>query len=48
LALTATVYYVDLSRGTIETKILPEDVYRKYPGSSVLRVPPLAADPHRR
>jgi len=36
LALTATVYHVDLSRGTIETKILPEDVYRKYPGGSSL------------
>jgi aldehyde:ferredoxin oxidoreductase len=36
LALTATVFHVDLSRGTIETKILPEDVYRKYPGGSAL------------
>jgi len=36
MALTATVYYVDLSRGTVETKILPEDVYRKYPGGSAL------------
>jgi aldehyde:ferredoxin oxidoreductase len=36
LALTATVYYVDLTRGTIETKTLPEDVYRKYPGGSAL------------
>jgi len=36
LALTATVYHVDLSRGTVETKTLPEDVYRKYPGGSAL------------
>jgi aldehyde:ferredoxin oxidoreductase len=36
LALTATVFYVDLTRGTIETKTLPEDVYRKYPGGSAL------------
>ena len=36
MALTATVFHVDLSRGTIETKILPEDVYRKYPGGSSL------------
>src|ERR1043166_5913687 len=36
MALTATVYHVDLSRGTVETKTLPEDVYRKYPGGSAL------------
>jgi aldehyde:ferredoxin oxidoreductase len=36
LALTATVFHVDLSRGTIETKTLPEEVYRKYPGGSSL------------
>jgi aldehyde:ferredoxin oxidoreductase len=36
LALTATVYHVDLTGGTIETKVLPEDVYRKYPGGSAL------------
>lgn len=36
MALTATVYHVDLTRGIIETKTLPEDVYRKYPGGSVL------------
>ena len=36
VSLTATVYHVDLSRGTIETKVLPEDVYRKYPGGSAL------------
>ncbi len=51
LSLTATVYHVDLSRGTIETKILPEDVYRKYPGGSalaaylVLQSMPAGADP---
>jgi aldehyde:ferredoxin oxidoreductase len=36
LALTATVYHVDLTRGTVETKTVPEDVYRKYPGGSAL------------
>jgi aldehyde:ferredoxin oxidoreductase len=36
LALTATVFHVDLTRGTIETKTLPEDVYRKHPGGSSL------------
>jgi aldehyde:ferredoxin oxidoreductase len=36
LALTATVYHVDLTRGTITTSTLPEDVYRKYPGGSAL------------
>jgi aldehyde:ferredoxin oxidoreductase len=36
LALTATVYHVDLSRGTVEVRTLPEDVYRKYPGGSAL------------
>jgi aldehyde:ferredoxin oxidoreductase len=36
LALTATVHHVDLSRGTIETRTLPEDVYRQYPGGSAL------------
>jgi len=51
LALTATVYHVDLTRGTIETKTLPEDVYRKYPGGSalaaylVLQAIPVGADP---
>jgi aldehyde:ferredoxin oxidoreductase len=38
LALTATVHHVDLSRGTVEMKTLPEDVYRKYPGGSALAV----------
>jgi len=51
LALTATVYHVDLGRGTIETKTLPEDVYRKYPGGSalaaylLLQSIPVGADP---
>jgi aldehyde:ferredoxin oxidoreductase len=51
LALTATVYHVDLSRGTIETKTLPEDIYRKYPGGSslaaylLMQTIPAGADP---
>jgi aldehyde:ferredoxin oxidoreductase len=51
LALTATVHHVDLSRGTVETKTLPDDVYRKYPGGSalaaylVLKQIPAGADP---
>jgi aldehyde:ferredoxin oxidoreductase len=51
LALTATVYHVDLGRGTIEKRTLPEDVYRKYPGGSalaaylVLQAIPRGADP---
>ena len=51
MALTATVYHVDLTRGTIETKTLPEDVYRKYPGGSalasylLLQTMPAGADP---
>jgi aldehyde:ferredoxin oxidoreductase len=51
LALTATVYHVDLTRGTVETKTLPEDVYRKYPGGSalaaylLLQAMPKGADP---
>ena len=36
MAPTATVYHVDLTLGTIETKTLREDVYRKYPGGSAL------------
>jgi aldehyde:ferredoxin oxidoreductase len=36
LALTATVYHVDLTRSAIETKTIPEDVYRRYPGGSAL------------
>jgi aldehyde:ferredoxin oxidoreductase len=51
LALTATVYHVDLTRGTIDTKTVPEDVYRKYPGGSalaaylVMQAIPKGADP---
>ena len=51
MALTATVYQVDLSRGRVETTTLPEDVYRKYPGGSalaaylVLQAIPRGADP---
>ena len=51
MALTATVYHVDLTRGTVETKTLPEDVYRKYPGGSalaaylLLQSIPVGADP---
>lgn len=36
MALTATVYYVDLTRGYIDVRTLPEDVYRTYPGGSAL------------
>ncbi len=36
MALTATVYHVDLTRSTIETRTLPEGIYRKYPGGSAL------------
>ena len=32
MALTATVFHVDLTSGHIETETIPEDVYRKYPG----------------
>jgi aldehyde:ferredoxin oxidoreductase len=51
LALTATVYHVDLTRGTVEARTLPEDVYRKYPGGSALaaylvtQAIPAGADP---
>jgi len=51
LALTATVYHVDLTRGTIETKTIPEEIYRQYPGGSslaaylVLQSIPKGADP---
>ncbi len=36
MALTATVYHVDLTQGRIETTTIPEDVYRRYPGGSAL------------
>jgi aldehyde:ferredoxin oxidoreductase len=51
LALTATVHHVDLTRGTVETRTLAEDVYRKYPGGSalaaylVMQTIPAGADP---
>ena len=51
MAITATVYHVDLTRGTIETKTLPEEVYRKYPGGSslaaylLMQSIPVGADP---
>jgi aldehyde:ferredoxin oxidoreductase len=51
LALTATIYHVDLTRGTIETRTLPEELYRKFPGGSalaaylVLEAMPAGADP---
>jgi len=51
VALTAAVYHVDLTRGTVETKTLPEDIYRKYPGGSalaaylLLQSIPVGADP---
>src|SRR5215475_10134654 len=51
LTLTATVHHVDLTRGSVETRILPEDVYRKYPGGSalaaylLLQTMPSGADP---
>ncbi len=36
MALTATVFHVDLTRGSIETRTIPEQVYRQYPGGSAL------------
>jgi aldehyde:ferredoxin oxidoreductase len=36
VGITATVYHVDLTAGRIETKTIPEDIYRKYPGGSAL------------
>jgi aldehyde:ferredoxin oxidoreductase len=36
LGLTATVHHVDLTRGTVTTRTVPEDVYRRYPGGSAL------------
>ena len=51
MGLTATVYHVDLTRGTVATRTVPEDVYRRYPGGSALaayllwqHIPP-GADP---
>jgi len=51
MATTATVFHVDLTRGTVETRTIAEDVYRKYPGGSalaaylVLERIPAGADP---
>jgi aldehyde:ferredoxin oxidoreductase len=48
---TATIFHVDLTRGTIEKQTLPDEVYRKYPGGSalaaylVLKSIPPGADP---
>jgi aldehyde:ferredoxin oxidoreductase len=45
------VHHVDLTGGIIETRTLPEDVYRKYPGGSalaaylLLKAMPAGADP---
>jgi aldehyde:ferredoxin oxidoreductase len=36
VGLTATVYHVDLTRGSVTTRTLPEDLYRRYPGGSAL------------
>ncbi|RPH85218.1 MAG: aldehyde:ferredoxin oxidoreductase [Candidatus Rokuibacteriota bacterium] len=36
MAVTATIHHVDLTGGTVQTRTLPEDVYRKYPGGSAL------------
>ncbi|HXG15501.1 MAG TPA: aldehyde ferredoxin oxidoreductase family protein [Calidithermus sp.] len=36
MALTATVFHVDLTSGTVTTDTLPEAVYRRYPGGSAL------------
>ena len=51
MALTATVHHVDLSRGTVATKTVPEEIYRRYPGGSalaaylLLQAIPAGADP---
>ncbi len=51
MALTGTVYHVDLTRGSVETKTIPEHIYRKYPGGSalaaylLLQAIPAGADP---
>jgi aldehyde:ferredoxin oxidoreductase len=51
LAMTATVHHVDLSRGSIRTETIPEDIYRLYPGGSalaaylVMKHTPKGADP---
>jgi len=51
LPFTATVFNVDLTRRSVTTEIVPEDVYRKYPGGSALaayllmRKIPVGVDP---
>lgn len=36
MALTGTIYHVDLTRSRVDTRVIPEDVYRRYPGGSAL------------
>ena len=38
MAVTATIYHVDLTGGRIEKTTLGEDEYRRYPGGSALAV----------
>ena len=51
MALTGTVYHVDLTHGRIETRTIPEETFRKYPGGSalaaylLLHTMPRGADP---
>ena len=51
MALTGTVYHVDLTHGRIDTRTIPEDVFRQYPGGSalaaylLLQTMPKGADP---
>jgi aldehyde:ferredoxin oxidoreductase len=51
VAVTATVFHVDLTRGSIEKTTVPEAVYRRYPGGSalaaylLLQAIPAGADP---
>ena len=51
MALAATVLHVDLSRQSVETRTVPEETYRKYPGDSalaaylLLQTIPAGADP---
>jgi aldehyde:ferredoxin oxidoreductase len=51
VALTGTVYHVDLTHGRIETRTIPEDLFRQYPGGSalaaylLLQAMPRGADP---
>ncbi|MBI3635204.1 MAG: aldehyde:ferredoxin oxidoreductase, partial [Candidatus Rokubacteria bacterium] len=51
MAITATVFHVDLTKGAVTTSTVPDDVYRKYPGGSALaayllmKAIPKGADP---